>query len=50
MDDDMFKLSKLDVDMWATRVATNLGYRWRCVGIHDRSNPFARAVGGVEPI
>ena len=48
-DDDIFKLSKIDIDMWKTRVATTLGYRWRLPGI-KASNPFAKAVGGLEPI
>ena len=49
-DDDIFKLSKLDIDMWKTRVATTLGYRWRMAGIQETSKPFAKAVAGVAPI
>ena len=50
LDDDIFKLSKLDIDMWKTRVATTLGYRYKLPGIQGGSNPYAKAVGGLEPI
>ena len=50
LDDDIVNLSKIDIDMWKTRVATTLGYRWRGFGAQERSSPFAKAVGGLEPI
>ena len=49
LDDDIFKLSKIDIDVWKTRVAATLGYCWRGFGIQERSSPFAKAVGGLEP-
>ena len=48
--DDIFKLSKLDIDLWKTKVATTLGYRWRGFGVQEKSSPWAKAVGGLEPI
>ena len=50
LDDDIFKLSKLDIDTRETRDAATSGYRWRGFGVQEKSSPFARAVGGLEPI
>ena len=48
--DNIFKLSRIDIDMWKARVATTLGYRWRMLGVQGSSDPFAKAVGVLEPI
>ena len=50
MDDDIFRAGKIDIDMWKTKVAATLGYHWRGFGVQERSSPFAKAVGGLEPI
>ena len=49
-DDDIFLLSKIDVDQWKTRVAAAVKCRWRGVLPHNTSNPFAQQVAGVAPI
>ena len=49
-DDDIFKLSKVEIDTWKTRIATTLGLRWRAPGLEANSKPFAAAVAGLEAI
>ena len=49
-DDDIFKLSKMDIDTWKVRVATAVGVRWRSQGLNQGQLPWALPVAGTEPI
>ena len=49
-DDDIFKLSKVDVDTWKNRIANVMGLRWRLPGAQHESKPFAKPVAGLEAI
>ena len=48
-DDDIFLLSKVDADVWKTRVATVVRCRWRGGNPHNTSVPWAYEVAGVAP-
>ena len=49
-DDDIFLLSKIDADLWKTRVATVVKCRWRGNVPHNTALPWAHEVAGVQPI
>ena len=49
-DDDIFVLSKIDIDQWKVRVAAAAKCRWRGPNPHNTATPFAQQVAGVTPI
>ena len=49
-DNDIFKLSKVEIDEWKTRVAAAIGCRWRGFGLQVGQRPYALPVAGTQPI